>query len=328
MGHLSTRDFPFYVREMAGGDVASLEESVEFDLNGTIFEPRKHECESKDFYNSRKIRRKEMEYDWKRGTETKRFDKFLKIFDSGLKKKKKTMEDVKAEIKAVMKKNCVLFQQSYQYYAMKASGMSGYGTGSTCVHENSYHKFLKDLQDHGAREDDRQFQELVRIFLTVNLEEDREAAKNEKFNFSSCLMKGEWVETLIRVSVALYMQDEKDGTATDAEAEAEVEAEADDKGKDDNDEYVDLTTVKGCVMKLFEKMDENLPPEATVDDDEYRKERLYTQEVTNVLEKYKKLLGGVFVVYPVSDHKMRTKKPDLNIEYFGLDDFERLLSDR
>jgi len=299
-------------------DLESQASSVAFDLLGSIFEPRSSECESKAYVNEMKIRRKEMKFDWVRGTDTRRFAKFLTKFDYNIKNSSSTVEEVKDELRKVYLKNCVVFQQTYQHYAIKGLGMSGYGTGATCIHENAYHKFLKDVQGEDAVEDDMVFQNLVRIFMTVNIDEDKVSGQNDKFNFNNCLMKGEWVETIARVAVILY------GVETPVDKQGKVVAVA---GEEANEDVLKLKTVVGCLEKLFLKIEENLPVEAVVDDDEYRLDRLYTREVNEVLMKYKHILAGLFVVYPVSDNKMRTKKADLKLEYFGLDDFERMLGD-
>jgi hypothetical protein len=89
----------------------------------------------------------------------------------------------------------------------------------------------------------------------------------------------------------------------------------------------ECSAIVNCFNRMMEAIATCFPAEITEDNDLYRKKRLYTYPVCNVLEKYKNILAATHIVYPVSNHKMRTKKPELKLELFGLEDFERLLSD-
>jgi hypothetical protein len=95
-----------------------------------------------------------------------------------------------------------LIDHVFEYYCIAGSGMSGYGSGSMSIHQNPFMSFLKELGNADPSisehiEEDAVFQELVRIFLTVNLEEDKTAVTH-KHNHNSAIMKHEWVETLCR----------------------------------------------------------------------------------------------------------------------------------
>ena len=211
-----------------------------------------------------------------------------------------TIEQVMLELKREMKKNVKLILTTFEYYSIMSPGMGGYGSGSTCIHQNAYMKFLNQVQGEEDRVNDDRYQELVRTFMLVNLVEDKKD-KSNKFNQSNSLLKQEWIELLTRVAVVLDRA----------------------RARDEDSKR----SVMDCIITLFEMMRSNLPKEAVEDNDKYRRERLYTFGVNDVLEKFKSLLYATHVVYPVSNHKMRTKKPELKLELFGLDDWERLMSD-
>jgi hypothetical protein len=300
-GVVPVKDTPFFASPMPKLDEGAGKKIVYFEPHGSIFDDRKTECDSKDFFNSNRCYSRTFEHDWKRAAGTKRFAKYISITDQLVRQGEKSISEVEKEIKAILKRNYKMILSVFQYYTGNSPGMTGYGTGSFCIHQNAFMGFLKKVRGdtEGESADDDQFQMLVRIFLTVNLVEDK-SAKTEKFNLNSCLMKHEWIEALCRISGALY------GVKDIAHPRASLPA---------------------CVQMLVDKLRSNLPEEALEDDDWYRKNRLYTFGVDAVLEKYKNLIYAIHVVYPVSNHKMRSKKAELKLELFGLDDLERLLTD-
>ncbi|GMH72143.1 hypothetical protein TrRE_jg10543, partial [Triparma retinervis] len=300
-GVVPVKDTPFFASPMPKVDEGVGKKIVYFDPNGSMFDARKTESDSKSYFNTNRCYSRTFEHDWKRAKGTKRFAKYISITDQHVRAGEKSITEVEKEIKAIFKRNYKMILSVFQYYTANSTGMTGYGTGSFCIHQNAFMGFLKKLRgdEDGETGDDDQFQMLVRIFLTVNLVEDK-SAKMEKFNLNSCLMKHEWIEALCRISGALY------GSKDIAQPGA---------------------SLSGCVQYMIDKMRNNLPEEATEDDDWYRTNRLYTFGVDAVLEKYKNLIYAIHVVYPVSNHKMRSKKAELKLELFGLDDFERLLTD-
>ena len=302
-GQLPIKEIPFYCLPQPLVEVEEIKE-VLFDFNGTIFEDRKNQCNSKDFYNTDRMFKRSFEHDWSRGAETKRFMKFLTLSDLRVKRGEEKVQEIQSEVKKVMKGEYRLITQIYEYYAIMAMGMAGYGSGAMCIHQNGYMNFLKELRmaDPIAAshiDDDEVFQELIRVFLTVNLEEDKTAVAN-KFNLNTAILKHEWIETLVRVAVVVYGS---------------------------NDKESEFSKVSVCLEHMVGVLGNKFPAEITRDNDIYRKGQLYTHQVCRVLEKYKAILNATFIVYPVSNHKMRTKKPDYKLELFGLDDWERLLSD-
>jgi len=156
---------------------------------------------------------------------------------------------VEKEIRMIIKRNYKTILSVFQFYTINSPGMTGYGSGSFCIHQNAFMSFLKKIRGDSDMDggDDDQFQMLVRIFLTVNLVEDKKA-KTEKFNLNSCLMKHEWIEALCRISGALYSS--KD--TTDASS-----------------------SLPYCVQMILDNMQKNMPEEALEDDDWYRSNRLY-----------------------------------------------------
>ncbi|GMH74688.1 hypothetical protein TL16_g06530 [Triparma laevis f. inornata] len=268
-GTLPVKDAPWYCKAPIEKEKEMEEEIILFDPNGSIFNDRKKNSDSKSFFNTNRV----------------------------IKNGEITIENALKEVKTLMKKNTKLILYSFQYYCIMSPGMGGYGSGSTNIHNNAYMKFLNQLQNNQEKVDDDRFQELVRTFLTVNLVEDKKDA-SAKFNQVNSLLKQEWIEVIARVAVILnHAYDKK------------------------------FTTVTACISFVFDLMRANMPPEAIEDDDVYRRTRLYTFAVNDVLEKYKSLLYACHVVYPVSNHKMRTKKAELKLELFGLDDWDRLMSD-
>jgi hypothetical protein len=303
-GHIPIKDIPFFCRPQPVEEVDTGPAEILFDFRGTIFEPRNTQCDAKDYYNSDKVYKRSFEHNWSRGAETKRFTKFLTLSDARVKRGEMKVQDVHLEVKKEMKKHCRIIEQVYEFYAIATNSMAGYGSGAMSPHQNGYMSFLKELKDSDpdypvAADSEAQYQELVRIFLTVNLEEDKTSITH-KFNVNTAMMKHEWVEALVRVATVVY------GSG------------------DPTNEFSKVPVCFNRMMKVVENFQDK---EIITDGDVYRKKNLYTHQVCRVLERYKVILSAAFICYPVSNHKMRTKKPELKLELFGLDDWERLMAE-
>ena len=177
-----------------------------------------------------------------------------------------------------------------------------------------YTQFLRDAIDEKVMKP-MLFQELLRVFITVNQEEKddtnsaQSAAEND-MNTDIAMMGHEWMEMIVRVSGALYRKDEPDGN---------------------------LGT---CVERFLGDMKRNLPRLAQHNPDEYRSHRLYSEDVHHVFDppgrlkrgegfENKDILKAIFTCYSMYNlgkkHRKGMKKAAVPV--FGMDTWNRLLTD-
>ena len=82
--------------------------------------------------------------------------------DLKVKSSELNVEEVVLELKVLFKRHYNTILHIYQHFSILSPGMSGYGTGSTCIHQSSYIKFLKEILSEDELLSDVTFQELVR----------------------------------------------------------------------------------------------------------------------------------------------------------------------
>jgi hypothetical protein len=110
-GHIPVKELPFYSKPPPPVEVDTGPEEVLFDFSGTIFEPRNKQCDAKDYYNGDKVYRRSFEHDWGRGTDTKRFSKFITLSDIRVKRGEAKVQEVVLELKKAMKKQYVQWEK-------------------------------------------------------------------------------------------------------------------------------------------------------------------------------------------------------------------------
>jgi hypothetical protein len=71
-GVVPIKDTPFYASPMPKSDEGADKTIIYFDPNGSMFNERKNECDSKDFINTKRCYSRTFEHDWKRASGTKR----------------------------------------------------------------------------------------------------------------------------------------------------------------------------------------------------------------------------------------------------------------
>ena len=116
--------------------------------------------------------------------------------------------------------------------------------------ENLFHRFVYECEVYG---DGASTDECYKIFVVCNLESGGETKATAKANDARSLMRFEFMESIIRIAVARFS--------------------------------AGIPAVSECVEKLSaECIEPNLPPEACVDPDQFRRERLYNEDVDTVLK--------------------------------------------
>jgi len=224
-------------------------------LPDSIWVPRTKESEAKDFFDSAKVHKKTFELDWKRCCGKKTFRAFLKKYvGEGPEADKET-----AEIKKEVWEDYDVITHAFDFYAACSRG-SGFS-----VKLNAYSDFLDDcfIPEENSQHCSRQVMDT--IFVVTNAEDDDACAKENKANADRELMRFEWVEMLVRVAFAKYV----------------------DTGHvDDPSEAID----EMCDSNILA----HLEPAAAQHRNDFRNDRLYNEEVDDIYRPKLLLLKKIF----------------------------------
>ena len=268
-------------------EVIQKEEEViievkKWTLPESIFGPRARESDSRDYYDTDKVNARALDVDWARLLKEERFHKFVQKNDEDVKKGGEDATSEIGEMKAAFQKRYAMLLRMYDHYCL-ISGLNGKAAFS--MTENFFQMMLKDANVCDER---CSASACSKIFIVVNFETDKKSAEAE-VNEDKALMRFELLECFVRIAVEKYQHE--------------------------------ISDVSECIDKLFvDCLEPGLPKEARLDPDHFRRDRLYREDVDNVLKAHAKPLRMVYDIYsminPIGG------KPRL-----GLEEWYKLLSD-
>ncbi|CAM9219024.1 unnamed protein product [Choristocarpus tenellus] len=265
----------------------------------SVFSQRKRQCESRAVYNSTKVKRCRFELSFNRMARLNCFPKFVSIGNKDIANKKMTV--AKQEVTAIsdtLWTHYDVLLTSYMYY-VSLGGVCGEPDGSSyMLSKDQYITFITDVVKGLSKDLE---QNLVQIFFAVNIEEDN-ASKEGKANLDDYLCEQEWMECFVRIAAVLYQKEVNNGTVSRA--------------------------LQIFMMEVVHR----LPKMALLDTDNYRKNRLYTEELDRVLWSVVNGFRILFKVYPMNNLELKSKSRReqtvvKELLWFSLTDWESLVSD-
>ena len=244
---------------------------VEWKLETSIFNPRPSECDAKSFFDTEKVRRRRLDLDWKRVCEKSRFVSLIGKADSDVARggaqsggMSDALKEELNEVKEVIFKCFPTICASYSYFSLMGTGI---GEAAYSMSFNQWKSFVRDCEMEDQKVKGCRSADLDTMFVSSNFEEDKKSEMNQE-NDDNSLMRFEFLEILVRVAIARYIQT---------------------KALDD---------VSEAVEELCEKIIlPNLCDEALVIPDEFRKERMYFEEVQQVLLPHLRWLRALFAMF-------------------------------
>lgn len=171
-----------------GGGGAGVVDS--FNLDDSVFAPRKKESASKDYYDSEAVLRRAFRKDWGRVASKHSIQELVRRSGGG--------HGELEEVRRVVESQYKLLSDAFDFYSARS-------TGDSCMTYHSYLEMLHDCSiiDESSREMRRQHAEL--IFTVVNMEEDGGSAEGTA-NADRALMRFELLEAVLRLGIAKYLQ--------------------------------------------------------------------------------------------------------------------------
>ena len=262
---LLTDEIKITIRDTSRKHIWTLDESV--------FAPRKRLSDSRDFYDTPKIKKKAFKIDWANATGKKRFVNFiLREDDDGGKEELYEVRDVIWECYDTI-------MDAYEFYSVAGSSISSVYS----ITLNSYSDFVADCKIPDNKSKTCKRKDLDTIFIVANVEEDK-SSKVNKANDDRALMRFEFLEVVIRIAVQKYLRSG------------------------------DTDDVSDAVRMLCDKnIRPNLDDEAIHDSNQFRKHRLYFEDVDKCMKKHMSRLKMIFKVFA---------KPKVGFTKFDLMDME------
>jgi hypothetical protein len=228
-----------------------------WSLPKSIWAPRPHLSDSKDFYDAQRVMKRAFNLDWGRCMKKPSFTKWLtKVIE----KSGSTFEEEVKEIKQEIWEDYPTIAASFDFYAV-CSGGNGF-----IVKLNAYNDFLGDCEipDKNMSSTSKA---LDTVFIIANLEDGLDAQES-KSNDDKALMRFEWVEVIVRIAIAKYYDS---GNVTDLS------------------ECVDHLCKQNIQPHL-----EDLARHVRND---FRRHRLYNEPVDTLLKSYNRMLAYIFKKY-------------------------------
>ena len=261
----------------------------EFELHESIFASRRLNTDGRTFYDDEQVYRRAFEIDFARCNQ-ERFRLLIREEDDDT----ATGGDAGSEsteigeIKEVLGKHMGTFYRAFMYYSgvgyVEERG-DGYSLGV-----EDYEDFVKRCKLADEASSRCKKADLSHIFDTTNeeeatLEEEKEMAE---VNLDHALMRFEFMQALVRIAIAKYVH----GGEADPEA----------GGRKPKSEKID--DVSEALDTLMSRdIAPNLPPEANVVPDVFRRGRLYTRAVHEALEKTEPQLRAIYDFYAGMDEE-------------------------
>mmetsp|Transcript_48297 Transcript_48297/g.92369 ORF Transcript_48297/g.92369 Transcript_48297/m.92369 type:complete len:1381 (+) Transcript_48297:2-4144(+) len=261
-------------------EAARVEEIHEWTLHDSIFVKRQKLADSKDFYDLEKYMWRMLDHDLKAIFNRRRFTRLLSSEGAAQEEQKQLYELIRKSYRFIV--------AAFYYYACQ--------DGSTDVHILHASEWLKILIDCSVPNDKSghcKRHDCDRIFIETNYMDDgeREMGKVQK---KDAMMRYEFLEGLLRVSLAKYRRERPMGLAR-RDSPPRGQKKGPKKPTQDVDDKFEMAS---CMSKLLtNEILPGLPKEAMLDRNLFRRDRLYTEEVDIVIRRHLQPLQQVYDFY-------------------------------
>jgi len=299
----------------------------------SAFRPRLTEADSKDYFDTEQVRERAMVMDWQRLLREPRFFTFVSRASAAvdghhmLKEKRQlhvtaadngsfyesndTQEPVRATMVEILRAVHGFFPTFLFIFDHYCAIAGATGPGAFSIRHNSFTKFLRDTRICDSPFCTAEMASV--IFQTVNKESTSDksprvidqahfkAERSRQFkrpdlndeNDDHALMRFEFLETLVRIAVLKYGHSHHHQPA-DASASLVAGSVVSVKSSLPQPTNVNVSL---CCELLFEEITASLPPDARIDPNQFRYDRLYFEGVENVLRSLSRDLRVVYDRY-------------------------------
>ncbi|CBJ27259.1 flagellar associated protein [Ectocarpus siliculosus] len=245
---------------------STLDASTKWDVNHSIFAPRRREAESRTFWDTERVVLKALDADFGRMLKEDRIVKLMAKSDNAVAKGQKSVAESLDEVKKAVAPFYKSILCIFKYYCLTPSQSV---RGAFSIQPNQFGKMMQDTELAGNF---ISVEEIGKIFVMVNFESDKRSAE-ATVNEDRALMRFELLEALLRVAITVR----------------------------DNEGQEELSPAEKMRNVIEEQLLVNLPPEALEDPDTFRNETLYTDACDGVLQEHQKALGIVYQKYSMLD---------------------------
>ena len=268
-------------------------------LDASIYAPRLKECDSRGFYNADRVHARMLASDLKECEAQPRWPKFVHRLAGALpdgSNDQSILDTMSQELLPMYR----LMSQCMEYYGYRSSNADPFD-----MSQNAFFSLLRDAQilsDTQNADHTRITSEVAqRIFVQVNVEVGRKDSRTNAANDNTAMMRHELLEALLRIASA------KGNVEKLAREHPEHAAEF----------------LSDALHHLLRDHLLHLPHDILVDADEFRRRRLYREDVDHVLLKHERTLRGLFELYaamhPVAGRTLfGLKEWFLFVEHSGL----------
>jgi hypothetical protein len=170
-------------------------------------------------------------------------------------------EEEMKEVKAVLWNCYSIVMDAFEFYSVMGTSL----TQAYTIQSNAFNDFVDDCKITDMATCKRK--DIDTIFIVANLEEDKQS-KTNKVNDDRALMRFEFLECVVRIAIAKYLKSGQTNDVSDA-----------------------------LVLLCEQNLQENLGPEAVHDSNDFRKDRLYFEEVDKIYWKHYRKLQMIFDVF-------------------------------
>ena len=252
-------------------------------LETSMFAPRLKEADSRQFLDAESVLAKALACDWRMVLAEDRFHKFVRKMDEGV-KGGESIDDELEDIRKAFAGRYATVLRLFDYYCACSSILT---KAAFSISQNSYNLML---QETGIPDETTActFDECKKVFIVCNFEADKKSEQSD-MNEDKALMRYEFIECLVRMAHARFKKD--------------------------------IDDVSECVDALFDDVVlRNVTPESILDTDDFRRDRLYFEEVEDGFRPHLKPLRIVYDKYAML-------KPDGGRPSFSLMEWVTVLND-
>ncbi|KAJ9524025.1 hypothetical protein QJQ45_022487, partial [Haematococcus lacustris] len=242
-------------------EVKVVEEREPWTLPVSIFKPRLKECDARNFLDTPVALEKMFERDWQRACSKEKFTSMMARENKANSKSTKDDKTMLEEVHNVLLEVYQSWYAAFLYYA--AMGASDPYHMSL----NAYTAFLDECQIADSESNYLKRSDCDTIFIICNFQPDKKSLE-AAVNLENALMRYEFLECIVRAGIAKYGK----GQATEDVAEA-------------------------VRLLLQNNIMANLPPAARHVSNDFRLNRLYTEEVDLLLKRHQVLLKALYSRY-------------------------------
>jgi len=267
-------------------EVKVVEEREPWTLPMSIFKPRLKESDARNFFDTPAALEKMFERDWQRVCTKEKFTSMLAREHKG---NKSTEKDEATMLKEVHDVLLEYYQTWYSAFIYFAAGGSGDPYHMTL---NSFTTYLDECQVADPESPSIKRSDCDTIFIVCNFQPDKKSHEAQ-VNVENALMRYEFLESIVRAGIAKYGK----GVATDDVAEA-------------------------VRMILAQNIAPNLTPAGRHVANDFRTERLYTEEVDMVFKRHQVLLKAIY-----SRYRLKPAGGGLRTKMLKLEGWNQLMQD-